>query len=151
MRSQHKIGLLLAAMMLGLVLGVAACPQRARESAGARRAASPAAKTAPMLQHPAAVQPPRSAAGGITTTVFTVTGMTGSDCSAAIESALIKLPGVTTVSADDKTGIAKVQYDPQQSTPAQLIAAIEKLGYAAKVQEEPQREQPRSGGAGGGA
>lgn len=147
----HKTGLLFAALVLGLVLGVAACPKRAPQSTGAGGAAAPAAKAAPILQHPPAVHPPRGTSGEVTTTAFTVTGMTGSDCSAAIESTLIKLPGVTTVSADYKTGIAKVQYDPQQSTPAQLIAAIGKLGYKAKVREEPPPGPPRSGGKGAGA
>lgn len=73
------------------------------------------------------------AAVKLVTAEYSVTGMTCDDCSSAIESELIKVPGVSTVSADWKTGSTKVQYDAGKVTDAQLIAAIEKLGYTAKL------------------
>jgi copper chaperone CopZ len=70
------------------------------------------------------------------TVEFAVTGMTCDDCSKAIETELIKLDGVSTVSADWKSGSTKVQYNPAKCTNEQLLAAIEKLGYKAELKKD---------------
>ena len=64
---------------------------------------------------------------------FTVTGMKDATAASSIETALIKLDGVSTVSANDKTGSTKVQFDPAKVTTDQLIAEFKKLGFTAKL------------------
>lgn len=125
----------LAALVGGLSLCVlTGCPagkDAAREaSAGAAPGKTIEVSPAPVQQAPIAppVAPP---AQNLAISEFTVTGMDCSDCSASIEAKLIKLPGVTTVSADFKAGTAKVQYDPAKSTPAEMVKAIESLGFKA--------------------
>jgi copper chaperone CopZ len=72
----------------------------------------------------------------LATTRFKVEGMTCADCSKSIESELIGIEGVTTVSADDKSGSAIVQYDASKVQPAQLIAAIESLKFRASLAQD---------------
>lgn len=124
----------LALVLCGAAVLLAGCPVGKSDSApqsgvqpGEKIAATrPAASEVPV---PPPTAPPSQA---LAVTTFAVTGMTCDDCSVSIEGKLIKLPGVTTVSADYKTGVAKVQYDPAQSPVAKLIEAIESLGYTAK-------------------
>ncbi len=59
--------------------------------------------------------------------------MTCESCSKSIESELIGIEGVTTVSADDKSGSAIVQYDPAKVTTDKLIAAIDSLKFKATI------------------
>lgn len=104
--------------------------------------AIPADATPVEAQPKPATLPPLSGANAklgaaqpkLATSVFSVTGMKDPKAAAAIEAALIKLPGVTTVSADNVSARAKVQYDPAKLTCAQLIAAMKKLGLTAKLE-----------------
>jgi copper chaperone CopZ len=125
--------------LLGFVLVVlAACPTTKQATAPGTAQAPPVGgkiEAAPATTQQNAsgnASPVASPLQGQAVTGFTVVGMTSEESSAAIEAALIKLPGVTTVSADFQSGMAKVQYDPAQSTPAQFIEAIAKLGFEAK-------------------
>jgi copper chaperone CopZ len=78
---------------------------------------------------------PDSAAipAGLAKAAFDVEGMTCGGCVLGTRMALAKVAGVRTADAayDEKTkkGTAWAIYDPAQATPAQLMAAIRKLGY----------------------
>ena len=148
-----------ALIVLACAAAIAACPAKHEPSANAKQftlngadaatqgvrapeAVSPsAASPVEAVPKPAKLPPlsgtdakPRAAQPKLATSVFSVTGMKDSASAAAIEAALIKLPGVITVSADNVAARAKVQYDPAKVTPAQLIAAMKKLGYSAKLE-----------------
>ena len=78
---------------------------------------------------------PDSAAipAGLVKAAFSVDGMTCTGCVLGTRMALGKVAGVTKADAayDEKTkkGTAWAIYDPAAATPAQLMAAIRKLGY----------------------
>lgn len=78
---------------------------------------------------------PDSAAipAGLAKAAFRVEGMTCGGCVLGTRMALARVAGVRTADAayDEKTkkGTAWAIYDPAQATPAQLMAAIKKLGY----------------------
>jgi copper chaperone len=78
---------------------------------------------------------PDSAAipAGFVKAAFLVDGMTCNGCVLGTRMALAKVAGVSKAEAtyDEKTkkGTAWAIYDPATATPAQLIAAIRKLGY----------------------
>ncbi len=62
---------------------------------------------------------------------FSVTGMSCSACSARVERAVGKLPGIHQVQVNLLTGSMQADFDPQlQSTPG-IIAAVEAAGYGA--------------------
>jgi copper chaperone CopZ len=139
MQMIKKYGLATLALMLGAAI-LAGCPSgkdaaRGTDAAGqASNGAKPGDKieaTTPPAQQAPVVPPVAAPPEGLAISEFNVTGMQNSDSSAAVEGALIKLPGVTTVSADFKAGTAKVQYDPVKSKPADILKAIESLGFKA--------------------
>jgi copper chaperone CopZ len=70
---------------------------------------------------------------GLAKAAFDVEGMTCGGCVLGTRMALARVAGVRTADAayDEKTkkGTAWAIYDPAQATPAQLMAAIKKLGY----------------------
>ena len=78
---------------------------------------------------------PDSAAipAGLVKAAFSVDGMTCTGCVLGTRMALGKVAGVSKADAayDEKTkkGTAWAIYDPATATPAQLMAAIRKLGY----------------------
>jgi copper chaperone CopZ len=139
---------MLAAAGLLALLAVTGCPNSKTNQEGADFAADerstmrePSAQAeaqpvpgnateslAPGDQQPKVQNPP-----GVVTADFKVEGMTCEDCSKAIEGTLIRLEGVSTVSADDKNGTARVQYDPGRCTPDQIVDAINKLKYTATL------------------
>ena len=51
----------------------------------------------------------------------------------AVKRAVGKLDGVDTVKASHEDGRAEVTYDPGKVTIEQIVKAIEKLGYQAKL------------------
>src|SRR6478735_6868939 len=67
---------------------------------------------------------------------FPVTGMTCASCVRRIEKALARVDGVQEASVNLATEKATVAFDPAVSGPAQLKAAVEKVGYG--VRELPQ-------------
>ena len=73
-----------------------------------------------------------------------VTGMTCSACSAHVEKALKKTPGVTDANVSLMTNCATVTYDESQVDEAALIQAVEKAGYGASL---PQAEQKAAAGS----
>lgn len=75
--------------------------------------------------------------GGTTTSTFRVEGMTCAGCEVGVKVAVKRLAGVAFVDVSYEEGSATVTYDPEQVTPEQIVAAIEKLGYEAEPAEEP--------------
>ncbi len=66
-----------------------------------------------------------------TTHVFRVEGMHCGSCALLIDDALEDLPGVQSTQTTVKQGRSTVELDPSQSTPEDVIRAIEELGYQA--------------------
>jgi Cu+-exporting ATPase len=62
---------------------------------------------------------------------LSVTGMTCASCATRVEKALNNVPGVSSASVNLASEQAAVAYDPGQTTPAQLLTAVEKAGYGA--------------------
>ena len=62
-----------------------------------------------------------------------VGGMTCAACQASVQRALVRQPGVEGASVNLMTGTARILFDPSVSSPAQLITAIERVGYSASV------------------
>ncbi|MDX8143197.1 Copper chaperone CopZ [Lentzea albidocapillata subsp. violacea] len=67
----------------------------------------------------------------VTTHVFRVEGMHCGSCALLIDDALEDLPGVQSTQTAVKQGRSTVELDPGQSTPEDVIRAIEELGYQA--------------------
>ena len=64
-----------------------------------------------------------------------VEGMTCASCSARVERALNKLPGVKAAAVNLATERAEVHFDPQQLQPEQIAAAIAEVGYTPVLSE----------------
>jgi copper chaperone CopZ len=66
-----------------------------------------------------------------TTHTFRVEGMHCASCGLLIDDTLEDLPGVTRAQTSMKQGRSTVELNADGSTPADVIAAIEGLGYTA--------------------
>ena len=73
-------------------------------------------------------------------TVLAIDGMTCASCSAAVERALKKQPGVSSVSVNLATNKATLVYDPAQIKLGALKSAVEKAGYGAREIVEGQKQ-----------
>ncbi|PYP22909.1 MAG: copper resistance protein CopZ [Gemmatimonadetes bacterium] len=62
-----------------------------------------------------------------------VTGMTCGHCQAKVEQALRGMAGVFTAVVDLPDGEAEVDFDDDATTADQLIRAVERAGYGAKL------------------
>ncbi|HLZ45351.1 MAG TPA: cation transporter [Gemmatimonadales bacterium] len=62
-----------------------------------------------------------------------VTGMTCSHCQAKVEKALKGLNGVYSAIVDLPDGEAEIDFNDDSVTTEQLVAAINKAGYSAKI------------------
>ena len=71
----------------------------------------------------------------ITVLTLPVTGMTCESCNNAVELAVGRVNGVEGVSADYIKGEAMVAFDENSTSAADIVEAINKLGYGAKVHE----------------
>ena len=69
-------------------------------------------------------------AGAVTVT-FAITGMACEKCAARLDRALAKEPGVVSAEVDFSTARLRVMYDPKQIDAARLVAAIDRIGFAA--------------------
>ncbi|HSH38173.1 MAG TPA: mercuric transporter MerT family protein [Chthoniobacterales bacterium] len=72
---------------------------------------------------------------GTSRMVIPVEGMTCATCEIAVRRALNKVDGVKAARVSVISNSAEVDYDPQQTTPAALAAAIDTTGYKAKLLE----------------
>lgn len=75
----------------------------------------------------------RVAVPGTRTAVFAVQGMTCKGCEIWVERELRRVAGVTSAEADYESGTAWARYDPTTTDVAQLVGAIESLGYSARL------------------
>ena len=66
---------------------------------------------------------------------FTVEGMSCASCVKRVETAVNKVPGASDAAVNLATGKVRVDYDPGQAKPADLIAAVEKAGYQAPAEK----------------
>lgn len=82
-----------------------------------------------------AASPPT--ASELKTDTFAVEGMTCGGCEVGVRMAVGKLDGIEQVKASYSEGTAVVTYDPAKASPKDIIAAIKKLGYEAKLVEKP--------------
>ena len=82
-------------------------------------------------------------------TKFTVTGMTCSACSAHVEKAVNKLPGVREAAVNLMAATMLVDYDEGTINAGTIIAAVEKAGYGAALAKKQSGAQGsrREGGA----
>lgn len=97
--------------------------------------AAPAALACPMADkaaYEAAAEKVKAAEG--TQLVLAVEGMHCGSCSEKITAALGAVEGVTAAAADYQAGHARVAYDPAKVQPAQLVQAVEGVGFKAKPQ-----------------
>ncbi|HXF69076.1 MAG TPA: heavy metal translocating P-type ATPase [Thermoflexus sp.] len=69
-------------------------------------------------------------------TTLQISGMTCASCVAHVEGALRELEGVLQATVHLGLGLARVEYIPGLVTPAQMIRAVQAVGYEARVQEE---------------
>ena len=68
-----------------------------------------------------------------TTHTFQVDGMHCGSCPLLIDETLEDMPGVTSAATSLRAGRATVELDTDQTTPADVIAAITELGYRAET------------------
>ena len=71
-----------------------------------------------------------------------LTGMTCAACAARIEKALNRLPGVA-ANVNFATETASVGFDPVQSSPEQLLAAVTRAGYGASIRRDVREDRKR--------
>ena len=60
-------------------------------------------------------------------------GMHCSSCSMLIDMTVGDLPGVASAQSDYAKGKTRVEYDPTQISPDEIITAIEQAGYTARL------------------
>jgi Cu+-exporting ATPase len=67
------------------------------------------------------------------TATVPVSGMTCAACSARVQRALERVPGVSTANVNLMTGSATVEFDTETVAPEQLVEAIRATGYGAEL------------------
>lgn len=117
------------------LLGTAACgvasdgaSQPVAESARSSFASASTASSAPAGAAGRAVAP-----RAVRRVVLTVKGMYCESCSRTVTVMLRRTPGVRSADVSVARGEAVVSFDPAQTTPAALVAVIERLGYRATI------------------
>ena len=68
----------------------------------------------------------------VATAHLTTTGMHCQSCSMLVQMELEDVAGVVAVTSDFRTGMTDVQYDPDQLTVDDLVAAVVRAGYGAE-------------------
>jgi len=90
------------------------------------------ARLVPTVKHPGQSPAPTNEANSAQVT-FKVSGMTCEMCAVSVQSALLKLPGVTEAKVDVAGAAAYVRYDPDRVKPNQLIEAVNATGFKASL------------------
>ena len=85
----------------------------------------------------ASSEAPRPANAQAITRTFPVEGMVCEGCQNSIQAAVGQLSGVLSCTANHKKKQAEVRYDPRAVQPAQIVAAIAKLGYRSALPGQP--------------
>ena len=62
-----------------------------------------------------------------------VSGMTCSHCQAKVEQALKGTPGVYSAVVNLHSGEAEIDFEDDRATPGQLVAAVQRAGYGARL------------------
>ncbi|MGE5593504.1 MAG: heavy-metal-associated domain-containing protein [Betaproteobacteria bacterium] len=75
------------------------------------------------------MNPTESGSGHEDTLVLHINGMSCNHCRAAVERALLKVPGVKTAQVDLASGTARVTFDPDKATRDHMVRAVEDEGY----------------------
>jgi copper chaperone CopZ len=127
-----RVAHLAAILAFGVV--TSGCIDGERSSADSQAAVGAASPDGAAATSEVSVGPDSAAIpAGLARAAFDVEGMTCGGCVLGTRMALAKVPGVRSADAayDEKTkkGTAWAIYDPAHATPAQLMAAIRKLGY----------------------
>ena len=74
----------------------------------------------------------RASADGLVTETVAVDGMHCPSCGILVDETLEALPGVVTARTRVRRGRADVTYDPALVRPAEILAAVNGLGYRAR-------------------
>jgi mercuric ion binding protein len=82
-----------------------------------------------------ALLPQVANAGEPQSTTLKVDGMTCAGCPITVKRLLKKTDGVTEVSVDAKTHLARVKFDPDKTKPEQLAKAVTEIGYPTTVKK----------------
>lgn len=69
------------------------------------------------------------------TETFHVEGMSCGHCEVAVQQAVRKLPGIQKVKANRRKKQAVITYDESQTTPGQIVAAVNATGYEAATKQ----------------
>ncbi len=77
--------------------------------------------------------PPITAETADTRLDLAIGGMTCASCAARVEKELAKVPGVDSATVNFATEVATVRYHPERTEPADLTAAVEGIGYSARL------------------
>lgn len=75
-------------------------------------------------------------AGDAQKAILDVKGMTCVGCSAAIQSKVKKIDGISSVIVDLKAGKATIEYDAEKVTPEKVAEKINEMGYKASISED---------------
>ena len=75
---------------------------------------------------------------------YNVTGMSCSACSAHVEKAVSKVPGVNSVQVNLLQNSMVVDYDEVATNDQAIIHAVEEGGYGASVKGEEKAEEPNA-------
>ncbi len=116
MKNKWTLGLSIVALTAAfLTLGINGCSEKKTD--------------APKAQAEATAGPTKVVA-------LEVDGMTCNSCEVALKTTLKKLDGVKAVEANYKENRAVVTVNPEKVADEQIVAAISKLGYTAKIQSD---------------
>ncbi len=77
--------------------------------------------------------PPLTTETSETRVDLAIGGMTCASCAARVEKELAKVPGVDSATVNFATEVATVHYRPAQTEPGELTAAVEGIGYSARL------------------
>ena len=75
---------------------------------------------------------------------FLVTGMSCASCSAHVEKAVAKVPGVISVSVSLLTNSMMVDFDQQKTAPEAIIQAVQQAGYGAALPDSGKKTEKKS-------
>lgn len=131
----HVIGRLCrtSAAAASLLVGATACTATGDESSGreARPTAAVGSTAAPDSAAPRSAE--ASDPTGTQRVVLAVEGMACESCERTIAVMLRRTPGVRSAEVSVARGEAVVSYDSTRTTPAALVATIERLGYRVSI------------------
>lgn len=125
-----RLGLWIASLaVLGFALMPYVAAPLAAKISERKTANQPAEQDACCIAQRPSDTTPITLTAGMETATFKVKGMTCVSCETTIKIALERTPGVRRANVSYERGEAVVEYDPHQTTPAELRDAINSTGY----------------------